>query len=152
MQASILSTKVLNFYYFEKIKGCKLNGYEYSTVCSRQDYTKNPEKLLCSQKHLIKNPRFRVTCIHVNFLLFCITQKNKKNARPENHLARIIQELFLSPVLRIIVGWHFLYEGIIKLAVPEWSSYGYLAQSKWILSGFFHWIMNNPTSSAIADL
>jgi uncharacterized membrane protein YphA (DoxX/SURF4 family) len=54
-------------------------------------------------------------------------------------------------VLRILVGWHFLYEGIIKLAAGNWSSYFYLAQSRWILSDFFQWIMANPTALAITD-
>ncbi|MBA7515261.1 hypothetical protein ES705_07300 [subsurface metagenome] len=54
-------------------------------------------------------------------------------------------------VLRILVGWHFLYEGIIKLAAPNWSSYSYLMESKWFLSGFFHWIIASPTALAITD-
>src|SRR5690554_6889603 len=64
-------------------------------------------------------------------------------------------QLQLKPVfltfLRILTGWHFLYEGIIKLAADNWSSYAYLAQSKWMLSGFFHWIMANPTALAVND-
>jgi len=54
-------------------------------------------------------------------------------------------------VLRVIVGWHFLYEGISKLAMDGWSSYGYLMESKWLFSGFFHWIIANPTALAITD-
>ena len=54
-------------------------------------------------------------------------------------------------ILRILVGWHFLYEGIIKFASNQWSSYGYLTKSRWILSDFFHWIMANPTALSIAD-
>ncbi len=54
-------------------------------------------------------------------------------------------------ILRILVGWHFLYEGIIKLASPNWSSYIYLTQSRWVLSDFFHWIMANSTALAITD-
>ncbi len=53
--------------------------------------------------------------------------------------------------LRMLVGWHFLYEGIIKLASGSWSSYYYLVQSRWILSDFFHWIMANPTALAVTD-
>ncbi len=32
-------------------------------------------------------------------------------------------------VLRILIGWHFLYEGFIKLAMPDWTSYHYLMES-----------------------
>ena len=55
-------------------------------------------------------------------------------------------------VIRILVGWHFLYEGFIKLALPNWSSYPYLMESKWFLSGFFHWITANQTALAVTDL
>ena len=29
-------------------------------------------------------------------------------------------------VLRVFVGWHFLYEGLTKLTAPSWSAAGYL--------------------------
>ena len=54
-------------------------------------------------------------------------------------------------VLRILVGWHFLYEGVIKLAADNWSAYGYLFQSRWIFSGFFRWLISNPDALAVAD-
>jgi uncharacterized membrane protein YphA (DoxX/SURF4 family) len=46
--------------------------------------------------------------------------------------------------LRVVIGWHFLYEGLSKLLEPGWTSAGYLAESKWLLSGLFHWIIANP--------
>ena len=49
-------------------------------------------------------------------------------------------------LMRIIVGWHFLYEGFSKLMIPDWSSYSYLMESKWFLSGFFHWIIAHPAA------
>ena len=55
-------------------------------------------------------------------------------------------------VLRVLVGWHFLYEGISKLGMSNWSSSAYLMQSKWLLAGFFHWIIGNPAALAITDL
>jgi thiosulfate dehydrogenase [quinone] large subunit len=33
-------------------------------------------------------------------------------------------------VLRIFIGWHFLYEGMIKVMNPDWSSVTYLLDSK----------------------
>lgn len=33
-------------------------------------------------------------------------------------------------LLRILVGWHFLYEGIVKVYNPEWTSFGYLATAQ----------------------
>ena len=58
---------------------------------------------------------------------------------------------FVLTVLRVLVGWHFLYEGISKLAIPGWSSSAYLMQSKWLFAGFFHWIIANPSALAVAD-
>lgn len=54
-------------------------------------------------------------------------------------------------VLRIAIGWHFLYEGLNKLFVADWSSYSYLLNSRWIFSGFFHWIANTPALLNIVD-
>ena len=46
--------------------------------------------------------------------------------------------------LRFLIGWHILYEGISKLITPNWSSIGFLKESKWILSGFSNWVTSNP--------
>jgi thiosulfate dehydrogenase (quinone) large subunit len=45
--------------------------------------------------------------------------------------------------LRILIGWHILYEGVSKLLVPGWSSASFLSESKWILAGFSKWIVSN---------
>ena len=47
-------------------------------------------------------------------------------------------------VLRFLIGWHILYEGIAKLLNPTWSSIGFLQQSTGILSGFAKWVISNP--------
>ncbi len=47
-------------------------------------------------------------------------------------------------ILRMLIGWHLLYEGIYKLLHPEWSSIAFLAQSEWIFSGLADWIVANP--------
>ena len=54
-------------------------------------------------------------------------------------------------VLRVLIGWHFLYEGFVKLLNPNWSSVGYLLDSEGFLSGFFETIASNPSSLAVAD-
>jgi uncharacterized membrane protein YphA (DoxX/SURF4 family) len=58
---------------------------------------------------------------------------------------------WIFTVLRIIVGWHFLYEGIAKIANPNWTSASFLMESKWLFSGFFHWIISNGTMLQIVD-
>jgi uncharacterized membrane protein YphA (DoxX/SURF4 family) len=62
-----------------------------------------------------------------------------------------LQSLLLL-MMRFFIGWHFLYEGIIKLIDPEWSSVAYLAQSKWLFSGIFNWITESPGILTVVDL
>jgi thiosulfate dehydrogenase [quinone] large subunit len=47
-------------------------------------------------------------------------------------------------ILRFLIGWHLLYEGIYKFLNPEWSSIAFLAESKWIFAGIADWIISNP--------
>jgi thiosulfate dehydrogenase (quinone) large subunit len=51
---------------------------------------------------------------------------------------------FMLVALRVIIGWHILYEGFSKLLIPNWTSASFLGESKWILSGLSHWIISNP--------
>jgi thiosulfate dehydrogenase [quinone] large subunit len=46
-------------------------------------------------------------------------------------------------VLRLIIGWHLLFEGLSKLLSPHWSSIGFLKESQWIMSGFANWVISN---------
>lgn len=47
-------------------------------------------------------------------------------------------------VLRVVVGWHFLYEGIAKLTSPSWSAAGYLRQARGPFAGLFRWLASQP--------
>ena len=53
--------------------------------------------------------------------------------------------------LRTLIGWHFLYEGLVKLINPDWSSIGYLLDSQWIFQGFFHSLAANQAVLAAVD-
>ena len=53
--------------------------------------------------------------------------------------------------MRVLVGWHLLYEGISKLINPYWSSAAYLLDSKWLLSSVAKTIVANPTLLNISD-
>ena len=59
--------------------------------------------------------------------------------------------LYALFALRLAIGWHFLYEGISKLLIPNWTSADYLQVSGWILAPFFHWIADTPTVLALVD-
>jgi thiosulfate dehydrogenase (quinone) large subunit len=46
--------------------------------------------------------------------------------------------------LRVVVGWHFLYEGIAKITSASWSAAGYMKVSRGPFAAFFHWIASQP--------
>lgn len=54
-------------------------------------------------------------------------------------------------VLRVLIGWHFLYEGIAKILNPYWSSAGFLLESKWIFSGLATTIVASPSLLTFVD-
>lgn len=54
-------------------------------------------------------------------------------------------------ILRLLIGWHFLYEGISKIINPYWSSAAYLLDSKWILSSLAKTIVANSTILSFSD-
>ena len=54
-------------------------------------------------------------------------------------------------LLRLLIGWHFLYEGFAKILNPNWTAAGYLLSSKWIFSGIFNWMTENPNILAFVD-
>ncbi len=59
--------------------------------------------------------------------------------------------IWLFTFMRIVVGWHFLFEGLSKLFNPGWSSTSYLMESQWLFSGFFHWLIGNNTTLQVVD-
>jgi len=54
-------------------------------------------------------------------------------------------------VLRVVIGWHFLYEGIAKLAKPGWSAAGFLLQSRGPFADVFHWMAADPDRLALVN-
>ena len=46
-------------------------------------------------------------------------------------------QLLWLVVLRVLIGWYFLYEGLSKILAPNWSSYAYLRDSKGVFAPFF---------------
>ncbi len=68
----------------------------------------------------------------------------KNDAYSESQLIGLV-------LLRILIGWHFLYEGISKLVNPYWSSAAYLLDSKWIFSSLAERIVANPTLLEVTD-
>jgi len=53
----------------------------------------------------------------------------------ENNYSKA-QQIWLA-VLRIFIGWHFLYEGMVKVLNPNWTASTYLLDSHGLFSTIF---------------
>jgi len=60
-------------------------------------------------------------------------------------------QAFFLVGLRILLGWYFLYEGVTKLANPDWSAVGYLMDSKGPFSGIFLFLGSDPDVVSVVD-
>jgi thiosulfate dehydrogenase [quinone] large subunit len=60
--------------------------------------------------------------------------------------------MIMITVLRVFVGWHFLYEGIAKFTSTTWTAAGYLKQARGPFAGLFHWLASQPNLLANADV
>jgi thiosulfate dehydrogenase [quinone] large subunit len=60
-------------------------------------------------------------------------------------------QAYMMVLLRILIGWHFLYEGVIKAYNPSWTSRGYLLSAS-ILKPFFNWLAGDSLISVIDNL
>ena len=56
-------------------------------------------------------------------------------------------------VLRLLIGYHFLFEGMDKLLSPSpgWTSAGFLLQSNWIFADIFYAIVDSSTLLSVVD-
>ena len=71
---------------------------------------------------------------------------NNKLRYPYNNI-----QLTFVVILRVLIGWFFLYEGLAKVFTPNWTAYGYLVDSKGLFSPIFRSIAENPDILAISD-
>jgi thiosulfate dehydrogenase (quinone) large subunit len=61
-------------------------------------------------------------------------------------------QLWLLTALRMAIGWHFLYEGVVKLWSPNWSAGGYLMGASGPLAGLFQAMASSPQALSAVDL
>ena len=55
-------------------------------------------------------------------------------------------------VMRVVIGWHFLYEGVAKLTSSSWSSAGYLKQARGPFADLFKRVASDPSLLDRVDL
>lgn len=60
-------------------------------------------------------------------------------------------QLSLLVLLRWLIGWHFLYEGIVKLSNPAWTAKNYLASADWLFSGLFQSLADSAGAMTVVD-
>jgi len=53
--------------------------------------------------------------------------------------------------LRILIGWHFFYEGLAKITNPYWTSAGYLTESQGWFSVVFQSLSASPGTLIVVD-
>jgi uncharacterized membrane protein YphA (DoxX/SURF4 family) len=58
----------------------------------------------------------------------------------------------LLSALRIAIGWHFLYEGLVKLFNPGWTAAGYLESATGPLAGMFQAMAGNEVLLALINI
>jgi len=58
---------------------------------------------------------------------------------------------FVITLFRVAIGWHFLYEGLAKLWMGNWSAAGYLANATGPFAGFYHWVAASEGLMKIVD-
>lgn len=61
-------------------------------------------------------------------------------------------QLWVLVLLRLLIGWHFLYEGIVKLWNTNWSAAGYLVDSKGWFAKMFATMASNPDTVKVIDV
>lgn len=60
-------------------------------------------------------------------------------------------KLFVT-ILRVAIGWHFIYEGLSKILQGNWTASSYLLNTSGFLSGFYHALASSPAILKITDL
>ena len=60
-------------------------------------------------------------------------------------------EKIIITFFRVTIGWHFLYEGVSKLVIGNWSAAGYLSNSTGPFSAFYQWMGSSEGLMNIID-
>ena len=75
----------------------------------------------------------------------------KTKLTPLNAPEYTTTQLTALVILRVGIGWHFLYEGIVKIINPYWSSAGFLLETKGIFKGLATSIVASPGALSFVD-
>lgn len=62
------------------------------------------------------------------------------------------RQIFGLTLLRVLIGWHFLYEGLIKIYTPGWSAVPYLAGALGPFAPLFKNMAQNENVLPVVDI
>ncbi len=62
-----------------------------------------------------------------------------------------LSQLYGLLCLRVLMGWYFLYEGVVKFLDPDWSAFAYLKNSLGALSNIWSALADNASLLNIID-
>ena len=79
-----------------------------------------------------------------------MAETNAGGLRQQALLSKPMAAVLLG--LRLVIGWHFLYEGLAKLLTPDWTATPYLLLSRGIFADFFRWVGSSPGLMRVVDL
>lgn len=65
----------------------------------------------------------------------------KKNIREMNYSNWQLSTLV---IVRVLIGWHFLYEGLVKVVNPDWTAAGFLNAAQGPFANLFKSMAANP--------
>lgn len=72
--------------------------------------------------------------------------RNYPDKMNKQKLKKLIITLF-----RVVIGWHFLYEGLVKIWADNWSATGFLANATGPFAGFYRGMASSDTIMNIVD-
>lgn len=72
-----------------------------------------------------------------------------KKTMPANYSNR---QIFGLTLLRVLIGWHFLYEGLVKIYTPGWSADPYLSAAFGPFAPLFNNLAQNENILSVVDV
>ncbi|MDA3927849.1 MAG: DoxX family membrane protein [Prolixibacteraceae bacterium] len=60
-------------------------------------------------------------------------------------------QLFTLVAVRILIGWYCLYEGVVKIMNPNWSSFAFLNDSQGWFAPIFKQLASNSVLLSVVD-
>lgn len=77
--------------------------------------------------------------------------RNKMKQNTETKLVYSTWQITGLTLLRVLIGWHFLYEGLIKVYTPEWTAKEYLLGAVGPFASLFKGMANSATILSFID-